>query len=356
MYSNKNKIINRQIISFLNPLSNVEMEEIEISPLLNNSEIIRFAINEAFKVNIDYPLICALMKHKSKYEKYLQEIKKFLAHKFIEITRTTEFLLNEFGSAGIDFLVFKTVAPFKFYKDDIDIYVKEENFDIAFKILLDNEFKPSSQLKNTVHFDKNSFVQVDLHKKVNWGYLGNSGLGPEMFDLSGFWENRINKEFFGNIVNVPSLEFEILVLNAHSLFQHGYLTLGEILFIGEILRDKQIDVDILRYESSKYGWEELLFFNLGIVEDFYSLHWNIDLGYGFAKNHSMIKNSIVHSSIYRHLKTSAFFAKKQGNLAGLSHFIVYMYRELYYINCRNRLSFNSVPSEIEILNKGKILW
>jgi len=151
----------------------------------------------------------------------------------------------------VPFVVMKTIAPFDYGATDIDILVRQEDLEKAQESLSSIfEDSKSSIIHKAVTY-QGSFLPVDLHHEISW-------LGNKVVDQAKVFDRKRKIVFKDVELFVPSIEDELLILSAHSLFQHHYTTLGEYFNIVHIVSKENVDSQYLLDSSNDYGWKNLL--------------------------------------------------------------------------------------------------
>ena len=259
--------------------------------------------------------------------------------------KTMQTVNEQFVSHGIDYLLFKSFPSFRQHKDDVDVFVPNLQMYLhAQEVLTHEHFSKTHSFEKECHFDKKDNTQIDLHMDISWDFLGRGGSGPQLLDLNHLWTQRRTVTQYGIQVNVPCVEDEVLVVTAHAIFQHSYLTLGEILYIGELLRLQSIDYTYILDVCRRYGWEQSLILALSIVSSFYKTFWYIDIVLPSAFKPVSVGTFPVY-------QVFPFFVPQSKNklINWVQHFFrvgVYLYRYLYYFKYKESLCFNKVPKEV----------
>lgn len=290
---------------------------------------IKSLLQDSFSCNVDSLVIEYLEK---KEITGLNLLKELIDNKHNAVCNSLELIDELFTKNDIKYVVFKSIAPYRYYKDDVDVLVVRHDYNRAKKLLKSNGFKPSAELAHTTHFDKQGFSQIDLHERICWNYIGNSGMGPDIFDTEDLMGTCVYEEYCGREVPVPCKEYEFLCLAGHSIFQHGYINMGELLFFRSLI-NRGVDKKNISNIVDKYGWGYLLNDLLDIIE---RPSWN----------------SIAIFSLSQTLKTSYYFGAKNGIIFGVLRFILYSYRYLINFKFKGILSFNPVSYEIRFIIKG----
>jgi len=183
------------------------------------------------------------------------------------LVRTLRVVSRKLGEKKVPFLVMKTIASFDYGATDIDILVRREDFERAQEVL-SSIFKASksSRMHKAVTY-QGDLLPVDLHYEISW-------LGHKVVDEGKVFARKRKILYKGVELSVPSREDELLILSAHSLFQHHYTTLEEFLQIVELASNNKVDREYVLDSSANYGWQRALQFFLSY------LLWKHNLIYG----------------------------------------------------------------------------
>jgi len=211
---------------------------------------------------------------------------------------TLAVVLEVFDRARIDFLCIKSLAHFDFVRDDVDLLFKDrDRWKQAVNLLLSEGWSVAGIRDAQVHLHKPGFVELDCHWKVKWDAGGAAGIHCAMFDERGFWKRKRRVECGGLTVSVPCPEDDVLILLAHALFQHHYLTIGELVHVGELVRSwPRFDFGHLVRETTPYGWTRWVLAAMGLVQWAYEKTWELevswDIGPAGRKGHFRQENSV----------------------------------------------------------------
>jgi hypothetical protein len=141
---------------------------------------------------------------------------------------------------GIEFMVFKSIKPFPYVGDDLDIFTPTRDmFTKLINVLRGRGYHlmgygpPEATLIRRV---RGMNLYIDLHKAFSASYI------PYVDGLN-IWKRRIKRKFNGLNLIVPSLEDEILILIGHSLLKEFRLNLAE--FYHTLLLQPELNQDRL---------------------------------------------------------------------------------------------------------------
>lgn len=154
--------------------------------------------------------------------------------------------INLFASYKINAL------PMKLYSDDDDVdivIINKDQYKDASRILLSNAWFIKNNKSKLRERDKNFFKHknvpyvIHLHKAFSWNTV-------PYLDSKKLWERR--RMIFG--ILIPSIEDELLIIAAHSLFENQYIKKEEIIYGRELLENKY-DLDYMENHAKSFNWE-----------------------------------------------------------------------------------------------------
>lgn len=181
-----------------------------------------------------------------------------------KVLKTLKVILSIFKDNNIEYIIFKTLAPFDYLPTDVDILVKKESFERT-KVFLEQVYPKQNfeRMHNSISITgRKDLLPVDLHYEISW-------LNCHPIDEELIWKRRRKVDFMGEEVFVPSKEDEILILMAHSIFQHHYTTLGEFYYITKLADN--VDLEYILEQVTKHNWRysfQKLFSLLLLKHDF----------------------------------------------------------------------------------------
>jgi hypothetical protein len=145
-------------------------------------------------------------KRKTLYEEALAEIAEVAEHE------------------NIEFMVFKSIKPFPYVGDDIDVFIPNNEGFRAFIELLRSlgyqslgEGPPEETMAKRV---QGFSIMIDVHRALSASYI-------PYVDGTRVWERKVKRRFNGFDIFVPSMEDEILILVGHSLLKEFRMNLAE---------------------------------------------------------------------------------------------------------------------------------
>jgi len=126
----------------------------------------------------------------------------------------------------VELMVVKTLKPFDYVPDDIDLLVIDDSQfnDFVQEMLRRGYFlrkkgTPEVTLRKVI---KNTFVDLDIHFKM--------GAGPyEYIDKHYLWKRRIHVELDGVKIAKPNQVDELLITAAHAVMKELTITIADIL-------------------------------------------------------------------------------------------------------------------------------
>jgi hypothetical protein len=192
----------------------------------------------AAKNNVELLLCKNLLRHyvevlPSQVKKKLSEIVEICEEKRKRIIDVMRVILEEFSKSGIQFIVFKTFPLFEYVPTDIDILVKQSDFEKACEIL--DKVSKAKQveratlwgIKKGVRFSISEDLIVDLHSKIIWG--------EKAISNADIFFRKVLKEVDGMRIFVPSTVDELKILTSHCIYQHEYITLSDNYWISSLV-------------------------------------------------------------------------------------------------------------------------
>ena len=129
---------------------------------------------------------------------------------------------------GIDILIVKTLKPFRYAPDDIDILVIEESNLYMFLnhlrkqgYIVHKKGTPEVTLRKIIN---NIIIDLDIHAKM--------GAGPyEYIDRHYLWRRRIYKNIYNRKIPVPNEVDELLITAAHAIMKEFMILLADVIHV-----------------------------------------------------------------------------------------------------------------------------
>ena len=181
--------------------------------------------------------------------------RKRMLKKWIESLEEVMLILEK---NGIDAVLIKSLKGFDNPSMDLDLLVKN-NFEAfqAARILqkldyqchtADDNRKVSCKAKGPS--DK---IDVDIYTKIGW-----RNVDINLVDHEKIWRRKRLVRFHELKVPVPSVEDDILINCAHSLFGHHQYFLCDLFYLVDAFK-KKLQIDYMFKISKKFGWSIGLF-------------------------------------------------------------------------------------------------
>jgi hypothetical protein len=156
---------------------------------------------------------------------------------------------------NIEFMVFKSIKPFPYVGDDIDVFIPNNEDFRAFIELLRGlgyqslgEGPPEETMAKSV---QGFSIMIDVHRAFSASYI-------PYVDGARVWRRRVKRRFNGFDIFVPSMGDEILILAGHSLLKEFRMNLAE--FFNAVILFSKTDWK----ELSKLALAEKTNYALGI--------------------------------------------------------------------------------------------
>ena len=167
------------------------------------------------------------------------------------MAKTLKLVNSAFEKQSIEYVVFKSLPPFDFTPNDADILVSGKDYKSARNII------KLLGVKDIDLYYTNP--QSKVLTKPSWNGIS---LNPGLI-LSRRIKKKMRMGDEEIEVFVPSPEDEIVIIAAHALFQHQYTTLGEQLYVMELIKNNKIDWFSIAFMT--IGWNNAFFFFIDML-------------------------------------------------------------------------------------------
>ena len=174
---------------------------------------------------------------------------------------------------GLDLLPIKSFLQFPYADHDLDVVaatdVKADDYQ---RVLLNNRYsykkRPSEFLEPKkrhylpkVYKTNNRVVpKVHLHRAISWN-------GVDYLNVERVWKSRRMIKVHSYEIPIPSVEDEILIMAAHSIYENKHVLLGDILQLIKLDRScsSNIDWKYILESAKEYNWSAGLFLFCSII-------------------------------------------------------------------------------------------
>ena len=215
-----------------------------------------YILDLAVKNNVELLFCNNVMRY---YKKHLNDEEKSKIDRMQDLckkkqntmAKTLKLVHSAFEKNAIKYVVFKSLPPFDFTPNDADILVSGKDYKGARNIIKLLDVKdidlyytnPESEgltkpSWNGISLDEGMILSRRIKKNMK--------IGDEKIE-----------------VFVPSPEDEIVIIAAHALFQHQYTTLGEQLYVMELIKNNKIDWFSIVFGT--IGWNNAFFFFIDML-------------------------------------------------------------------------------------------
>jgi len=191
--------------------------------VLEDYEVLLKASDIAFNNKIFLPFYEGLTKIKREAPDRICEItsrqlrkKKLFDEALTKIAEAAE-------RRDLEFMVFKTLKPFTYVGDDIDFFLPTSNFKSFIELLKEQGYHLMGYGPPEATFVKevsDMHVMMDVHRAFSASYV-------PYLDGMRVWGRRVEREFNGYKVHVPSLKDEMLILVGHSVMKEFRINLAD---------------------------------------------------------------------------------------------------------------------------------
>lgn len=146
--------------------------------------------------------------------------------------KTLKLLDEVYRKNGIDYLVFKTFKYFpEVYAGDLDIVVKEKDFDRILEIFKKRGFSVKYDGELKVELQKDGYSKVEARVNVEYH-------GITLFESKEVWKYKERAEFRGLDIFKTTREFDLVCLLLNVLYGPKYLDLYLVLLYKEVGRKR----------------------------------------------------------------------------------------------------------------------
>jgi len=300
-----------------------------------------YIIMEASKNNVEFPV----------YERLSQCVNKDIIKRALRIAKSKyntfrsvlSIIIDTFDNIGINYVIFKTLPPYKYLPRDIDILINEDDKKRVINALTSRGFKISKThiIHKAISLTMNNF-DLDLHWRVEW-------MGHKVIDESIILDNHYSYKLDDIIVQIPDPSQEFLLVAAHSILQHHYMTLGELHYLRALIKKYKLDWDfIFEVAQRKCLWKKLtkclasilikdvLFYNSNIVKKLPENILSMISKTGISVSKHILEPVIWYDPIFLPIS----------NIPSLIDSLLNLYRYLRY-KVTKHLPYNEPLSEIK---------
>jgi len=219
-----------------------------------------YLLVEASRNNVELQFFKKLLNYDipSKWSRILEEIISTLIQNNSKIVNKLIDVVELLEKNGINYCIFKTFPIFESVPRDIDIIV--DNYKDAIKLLKNKGYViTKSHIRQKEVSLMKEGVEFDVHWDIGWN-------GESVVDIRELFKNVTITEIDGYPINVPNSNYELLLVMAHAVLQHHYLTLGELHYIRSIIYYNNIYWRKIFHHALEQDWMHGLMKALGIIK------------------------------------------------------------------------------------------
>jgi hypothetical protein len=194
-------------------------------------------------------------------------------------------VLDTLTEAGIEAIAFKgPVLAVQGYGDlsmrsfsDLDVLIRESDFDVTYKILLKNGFTPNypidSRTKKKLAIFKGQFafsmraINLDVHWQLNQTWVSVS------WPLDSAWDNLSTISIYEQDIKTLSPELSVILICVHGVkhFWQELKWLADLTHI--IFRYPDLSWETIFYNAETYGVKKMLSRGLLLSEEYCGIHY-----------------------------------------------------------------------------------
>lgn len=227
--------------------------------------------------------------------KRIQDIVTDKKNKFKINLAVLKSVLDVLDKFEIPSMVIKTFPYYPQESPDIDLLiVGRSNWRKAIRLLLGQ-----GRVVRRLKFENSKVLvspNIHLHSSISWNDV-------QYLSISDVWKRHRTELIDGVTVAVPSIEDEILIAAAHSIFETNKINLGEIVNLN-FLFEKKPSWEYLHEASRKYGWFNALYFFIKALSTLNEIFYNHSNYLEWLEEYSKYNSRIMEKISYIPVKNS----------------------------------------------------
>lgn len=259
---------------------------------------------------------------------------------FQQWRETLNFILGIFREKSIDALLIKSLKGYPHCSVDLDFLLKDKkSFRKAISALKQKDYMIyTADDKHKLCCMNNlgvSSTEIDLYSKITW-----RNVHLTFFDYEQIWNRRETTKDNGVEIPTPSVEDDMLITCAHSVFGHHYYFLGDLFYLASVFKKKN-DFQYMFTTAKKFGWSLALYYFLCYSNILYQRFYNrtiipheiLDSVFGGSTAIRLIDTFLQRKNVVtrfpcRYPTTFEFLATIEKGVSNLSkHDLAAMYKE-----------------------------
>jgi hypothetical protein len=232
---------------------------------LDNQEILLEATDIALSNKIFFPFYEELIKVQREIPEYISKIaneklkrKKLYDEALIEIIETS-------SRKDVKFMIFKTIKPFTYIGDDIDIFLPSTELRFFISLLEKHGYHLLGHGPGETTLGKrvlDEHIVIDIHKDFSASFI-------PYVDKNRVWLEKREINFDGHKIYVPSLLNELLIIASHSVLKEFQINLAD--FFYTLFLSKEINWRKLYLLAHTENMYYTLIIFLGAIKNIYEL-------------------------------------------------------------------------------------
>jgi len=307
---------------------------------------LKYLIIEASKNNIEFPFYERLYSYLN--NNIVEKILRIVEGKYRKFLEILSMIAELFEKSGVDYVVFKTIPPYKHLPRDIDVLVSEKDLKKSINLLISKGFRLTKThiIHKEVSLVKDD-IEIDLHWQVEW--MGNS-----VVDGDSILRNSIAYKLKHIDINIPNSTYELLLVISHAILQHHYITLGEVHYIRSLIVKYNIDWRYILDVVCKFGMLESFIYTLLTIvakdELFYGS--TVARKVGVHVRRSRISSLLSMSEVVKPVVWLGVKPKRITNVLDMVDVVLTLYRRSRY-KLTKELPYNTPLEEILGVTGGR---
>jgi len=215
-------------------------------------------------------------------------------NKKLKLQKTISFIDSLFNDESFDYLYIKLDKGINYIPRDVDVLINRKQKNRIISTLKRKNINIKYYDDAEINITMNGLLNVDL-------YTGFFYFSRPFIDDEFLWGNPRKSEIFGNKINVPNYEADLLTLIIHGILGHRRLSLIDFLYAKKLLSDINLNYSDLEFQTKKHNWYYAYRIFTSILNDLYVQIYHqqqpINFPIQFSANFILetFHNSITHN-------------------------------------------------------------
>lgn len=258
-------------------------------------------------------------------------------------------VIDASNKKGIDFMVIKTIKPFVYTPDDIDILLPRKNFKDFINLLKEKGYRlikegiPEVTMSKTVD---GVIIDFDVHHMISASYI-------KYIDINRVWNNKIESKIDDYYVYIPSIEDDITISIGHSVLKELNMLYSDFYYAIYYLNKHKIEsaLDNIRNEGLDFAYMVYMI----TANVLHSIHFGVSYNFPtlLDKNYKLLESDISNKPVLPYAYPFKFIVDsykykiwsevKKGNISILKQVVRFPFAkggDIFYRYISNRKSMH----------------